>query len=177
MISAEGTLFSFPVLDPSGHLCLSSGADSYSPYNVLESMREYVYTPYREISKLIISLPTPHLNLIHFILISTTPLPPTVFISELTCRAWLIAETNKRRTLQKADVANAIAASDMFDFLIDIIPRDDGSGSATGSGAVPPPPGTGLGAGQNSGVVDEEEVDEDDDERVFTEFVRQEEIG
>jgi hypothetical protein len=105
------------------------------------------------------------------------PLLPTVFISELTCRAWLIAETNKRRTLQKADVANAIAASDMFDFLIDIIPRDDGSGSATGSGAVPPPPGAGLGAGPNTGVVDEEEVDEDDDERVFTEFVRQEEIG
>jgi len=90
----------------------------------------------------------------------------------------LIAETNKRRTLQKADVANAIAASDMFDFLIDIIPRDDGSGSASGSG-VPPPPGTGtgVGVGQNQAGVDEEEVDEDDDERVFTEFVRQEEIG
>jgi hypothetical protein len=100
---------------------------------------------------------------------------PTVFISELTCRAWLIAETNKRRTLQKADVANAIAASDMFDFLIDIIPRDDGSGSASGSGAVPPPATSGLGGGE--GLVDEEEVDEDDDERVFTEFVRQEEIG
>jgi hypothetical protein len=158
---------------------IESGADIPSPYNVLESMREYVYTLYREISKLIIFLPTPRLNLIHYILLPTTPLPPTVFISELTCRAWLIAETNKRRTLQKADVANAIAASDMFDFLIDIIPRDDGSGSATGSGAVPPPPGTGtgLGTGQNSGVVDEEEVDEDDDERVFTEFVRQEEIG
>jgi len=156
---------------------MSSGADSYSAYNVLESMREYVYTLYREMIKLIISPPA-YLNVIHSILSSTTLLPPTVFISELTCRAWLIAETNKRRTLQKADVANAIAASDMFDFLIDIIPRDDGSGSATGSG-VPPPPGTGtgLGTGQNSGVVDEEEVDEDDDERVFTEFVRQEEIG
>jgi hypothetical protein len=157
---------------------IESGADIPSPYNVLESMREYVYTLYREISKLIISSFSPFQP--HtFILSSTTPLPPTVFISELTCRAWLIAETNKRRTLQKADVANAIAASDMFDFLIDIIPRDDGSGSATGSGAVPAPPGTGtgLGTGQNSGVVDEEEVDEDDDERVFTEFVRQEEIG
>lgn len=108
---------------------------------------------------------------------------PTVFISELTCRAWLIAETNKRRTLQKADVANAIAASDMFDFLIDIIPRDDGSGSASGSGAAGTgQTGTGAGVGAAPGaggveVVDEEEVDEDDDERVFTEFVRQEEIG
>jgi hypothetical protein len=162
---------------------IESGADLPSPYNVLESMREYVYTPYREISKLIISLPPlhllPHIQPIYLHQSPAHTLPPTVFISELTCRAWLIAETNKRRTLQKADVANAIAASDMFDFLIDIIPRDDGSGSATGSGAVPPPPGTGtgLGTGQNSGVVDEEEVDEDDDERVFTEFVRQEEIG
>lgn len=48
-----------------------------------------------------------------------------VFISELTCRAWLIAESKKRRTLQKSDVAAAIALSDMFDFLIDILPRDD----------------------------------------------------
>ncbi|KAI9636926.1 histone-fold-containing protein, partial [Dioszegia hungarica] len=48
-----------------------------------------------------------------------------LFISELTCRAWLIAESNKRRTLQKSDVAAAIALSDMFDFLIDILPRDD----------------------------------------------------
>jgi hypothetical protein len=36
---------------------IESGADLPSPYNVLESMREYVYTLYREISKLIISLP------------------------------------------------------------------------------------------------------------------------
>ncbi|WWC91028.1 uncharacterized protein L201_005968 [Kwoniella dendrophila CBS 6074] len=50
-----------------------------------------------------------------------------IFISELTCRAWLVAESNKRRTLQKSDVAAAIAFSDMFDFLIDIVPRDDGS--------------------------------------------------
>jgi hypothetical protein len=59
-----------------------------------------------------------------------------VFISELTCRAWLIAESNKRRTLQKSDVAAAIALSDMFDFLIDILPRDDdGSGETFGGDA------------------------------------------
>jgi hypothetical protein len=78
-------------------------------------------------------------------------------------------------------VANAIAASDMFDFLIDIIPRDDGSGSASASGAGPGAAGVGSGnvsgLGGVEGLVDEEEVDEDDDERVFTEFVRQEEIG
>ncbi len=55
-----------------------------------------------------------------------TPLTP-VFISELTCRAWLVAEGHKRRTLQKSDVASAIAFSDVFDFLIDIVPRDDGT--------------------------------------------------
>ncbi|KAL7421011.1 Transcriptional activator hap5 [Cryptotrichosporon argae] len=47
-----------------------------------------------------------------------------IFISELTCRAWLVAELHKRRTLQKSDVAAAIGLSDMFDFLIDIVPRD-----------------------------------------------------
>ena len=36
-----------------------------------------------------------------------------------------MAEGQKRRTLQKSDVAAAIAHSDMFDFLIDIIPRDE----------------------------------------------------
>ena len=55
-----------------------------------------------------------------------------VFIAELTCRAWLIAEANKRRTLQKSDVAAAIALSDMFDFLIDILPRDDDDAGADG---------------------------------------------
>ena len=54
-----------------------------------------------------------------------TTFPHLVFISELTCRAWLVAESQKRRTLQKTDVATAIAQSDMFDFLIDIVPRDD----------------------------------------------------
>lgn len=53
-----------------------------------------------------------------------------VFISELTCRAWLVAEGHKRRTLQKSDVAAAIAFSDVFDFLIDIVPRDDGEPAA-----------------------------------------------
>lgn len=54
-----------------------------------------------------------------------------VFISELTCRAWLVAEGHKRRTLQKSDVAAAIAFSDVFDFLIDIVPREDGEPTTT----------------------------------------------
>ncbi|AET39828.1 Hap5p Ecym_5028 [Eremothecium cymbalariae DBVPG len=46
-----------------------------------------------------------------------------IFITELTMRAWCIAEENKRRTLQKQDIAQALQKSDMFDFLIDIVPR------------------------------------------------------
>lgn len=35
------------------------------------------------------------------------------------------AEENKRRTLQRSDIAAAITKTDMFDFLIDIVPRED----------------------------------------------------
>lgn len=48
-----------------------------------------------------------------------------IFITELTMRAWIHAEENKRRTLQRSDIAAALQKSDMFDFLIDIVPRDD----------------------------------------------------
>lgn len=48
-----------------------------------------------------------------------------IFITELTMRAWIHAEENKRRTLQKSDIAAALTKSDMFDFLIDIVPREE----------------------------------------------------
>jgi len=48
-----------------------------------------------------------------------------MFINELTLRAWIHTEENKRRTLQKNDIAAAIARTDIFDFLIDIVPRDE----------------------------------------------------
>jgi histone H3/H4 len=48
-----------------------------------------------------------------------------IFITELTMRAWIHAEENKRRTLQRSDIAVALSKSDMFDFLIDIVPRDE----------------------------------------------------
>ncbi|KAI9746450.1 MAG: hypothetical protein M1818_000163 [Claussenomyces sp. TS43310] len=62
-----------------------------------------------------------------------------IFITELTMRAWIHAEENKRRTLQRSDIASALAKSDMFDFLIDIVPREEaathkrtaGQGAAT----------------------------------------------
>ena len=72
-----------------------------------------------------------------------------IFITELTMRAWIHAEENKRRTLQRSDIASALAKSDMFDFLIDIVPREEAASHAkrsgqgaggTSSGAPQPPP-------------------------------------
>ena len=48
-----------------------------------------------------------------------------LFITELTLRAWIHTEDNKRRTLQRNDIAMAISKYDQFDFLIDIVPRDE----------------------------------------------------
>ena len=57
-----------------------------------------------------------------------------IFITELTMRAWIHAEENKRRTLQRSDIASALAKSDMFDFLIDIVPREEAASHAKRSG-------------------------------------------
>lgn len=75
-----------------------------------------------------------------------------IFITELTMRAWIHAEENKRRTLQRSDIAFALTKSDMFDFLIDIVPREEAGAShakrpptnAGPPGAAPqqPPPMT-----------------------------------
>jgi hypothetical protein len=57
-----------------------------------------------------------------------------VFISELTARAYMIAESHKRRTVTRADISQAAGQSDMFDFLIDILPPDERKGlSSTGT--------------------------------------------
>ncbi|XP_013138321.1 PREDICTED: nuclear transcription factor Y subunit gamma-like isoform X2 [Papilio polytes] len=48
-----------------------------------------------------------------------------IFIHELTLRAWSHTEDNKRRTLQRNDIAMAISKSDQLDFLIDIVPRQE----------------------------------------------------
>lgn len=48
-----------------------------------------------------------------------------MFILELTLRAWIHTEENKRRTLQRQDIAAAIMRTDTFDFLIDIVPREE----------------------------------------------------
>jgi nuclear transcription factor Y, gamma len=50
-----------------------------------------------------------------------------IFILELTHRGWAHAEENKRRTLQKSDIAAVISRPDVFDFLVDIVPREEGN--------------------------------------------------
>jgi len=63
-----------------------------------------------------------------------------IFIHELTMRAWIHTEDNKRRTLQRNDIAMAITKYDQFDFLIDIVPRDD----IKPTPAKPEPPTKGI---------------------------------
>ncbi|KAL0919453.1 hypothetical protein M5K25_011548 [Dendrobium thyrsiflorum] len=53
-----------------------------------------------------------------------------MFILELTHRGWAHAEENKRRTLQKNDIAAAITRTDVFDFLVEIVPREEGRDEA-----------------------------------------------
>ncbi|THH05440.1 hypothetical protein EW145_g4791 [Phellinidium pouzarii] len=63
----------------------------------------------------------------------------SVFISEITARSFIVADANKRRTLSRADIAKALSKSDQFDFLIDIVPRDDGfPGMGTKKSAAQP---------------------------------------
>jgi len=56
-----------------------------------------------------------------------------IFIAEITARAFIVADSNKRRTLCRADIAKALSKSDQFDFLIDIVPRDEVIGTKKGS--------------------------------------------
>ncbi|VDM49291.1 unnamed protein product [Toxocara canis] len=48
-----------------------------------------------------------------------------IFIEELTLRSWMHTEESKRKTLQKSDISQAVSRYEQFDFLIDIVPRDD----------------------------------------------------
>ncbi|KAL5543894.1 hypothetical protein UlMin_007678 [Ulmus minor] len=84
-----------------------------------------------------------------------------LFILELTIRSWLHAEENKRRTLQKNDIAAAITRTDIFDFLVDIVPRDEikeeaalgGMVGATASGVPYYYPPIGQPAGAPGGMM------------------------
>jgi hypothetical protein len=74
---------------------------------------------------------------------SPSPLPPyfllqacEFFVLELTQRAWAAAEESKRRTLQRSDVATAIARTEVFDFLIDVVPGEEGGGEGVAGASV-----------------------------------------
>ena len=43
---------------------------------------------------------------------------------ELTVRSWLETDSGARRTMQKEDVLGALRKTDIYDFLIDILPMD-----------------------------------------------------
>ncbi|GAA5902527.1 uncharacterized protein JCM6883_001436 [Sporobolomyces salmoneus] len=58
-----------------------------------------------------------------------------IFIQELTARAHLVSIESKRRTISRTDVAQAVGKSDTFDFLIDIVPREERNAAASGSGS------------------------------------------
>ncbi|TXT09122.1 hypothetical protein VHUM_02596 [Vanrija humicola] len=93
-----------------------------------------------------------------------------IFISELTCRAWLVAEGHKRRTLQKSDVAAAIAFSDVFDFLIDIVPRD--GEEAAGGGSAPAAPAEAYADDAGGDVYDYDDGEGRDGEALYSEYVQ-----
>ncbi|WOG81230.1 hypothetical protein DCAR_0100375 [Daucus carota subsp. sativus] len=48
-----------------------------------------------------------------------------LFIEELTKRSWNMTMQAKRRTLHKEDVAAAVVATEIFDFLVPIVSVDD----------------------------------------------------
>lgn len=48
-----------------------------------------------------------------------------LFTLDLTMRAWAHTDATNRRTLQRSDVADAVASSEQFDFLLDMVPRDE----------------------------------------------------
>lgn len=48
-----------------------------------------------------------------------------LFIMDITFRALLHTNQSKRKTLQKSDISATIGQNEMFDFLIDIIPREE----------------------------------------------------
>ncbi|PHT65319.1 Nuclear transcription factor Y subunit C-3 [Capsicum annuum] len=60
-----------------------------------------------------------------------------IFIQELTLSSWLHTKENKHRTLQKNDIGAAISRTDTFDFLVDIIPRDEVKDEGVGLGLAP----------------------------------------
>uniref|UniRef100_A0A7N0T1F3 Transcription factor CBF/NF-Y/archaeal histone domain-containing protein n=1 Tax=Kalanchoe fedtschenkoi TaxID=63787 RepID=A0A7N0T1F3_KALFE len=59
-----------------------------------------------------------------------------LFIEELTQKSWKVAVGGKRRTLHKEDVVEAVVGTDVFDFLVALVSRQDTSHSDSGRAGV-----------------------------------------
>ncbi|PHT53920.1 Nuclear transcription factor Y subunit C-1 [Capsicum baccatum] len=57
-----------------------------------------------------------------------------MFIQELTLRSWFNTEENKRWMVQKKDVAKVIERTELIDFLVDIVHKDEIREEGTGFG-------------------------------------------
>lgn len=55
-----------------------------------------------------------------------------IFIADLTCRSYMHATSNRRRTVQRSDVVAAVAGSNVFDFLVDVVPRGEDLNGSSG---------------------------------------------
>lgn len=92
-----------------------------------------------------------------------------LMIKDLSFRAWRHTERNRRRTLQKQDLHAAVGESEVYDFLIDIVPRVTtttpkiqhahtphlpASASVQGNAILPPtiPVGMQVAAGMSVGI-------------------------
>jgi histone H3/H4 len=53
-----------------------------------------------------------------------------LFTLDLTLRAWAHTDGTGRRTLQRSDIADAIATAEHLDFLMDTVPRDENATNA-----------------------------------------------
>ena len=66
-------------------------------------------------------------NRVKFMIAQEAPILMTkaceLLVKELSVRAWQHTERNRRRTLQRTDLHAAVGESEVFDFLIDIVPR------------------------------------------------------
>lgn len=100
----------------------------------LEKERMLVQNPGQEIDSK---------NKIKFMISQEAPMLMTkaceLLIKELAVRAWQHTERNRRRTLQKADLHAAVGESEVFDFLIDIVPRVATTRQPQASGAISMP--------------------------------------
>eukprot|EP00586_Coscinodiscus_wailesii_P006022 CAMPEP_0172490464 /NCGR_PEP_ID=MMETSP1066-20121228/20889_1 /TAXON_ID=671091 /ORGANISM="Coscinodiscus wailesii, Strain CCMP2513" /LENGTH=197 /DNA_ID=CAMNT_0013258935 /DNA_START=298 /DNA_END=888 /DNA_ORIENTATION=+ len=75
-----------------------------------------------------------------------------LLVRELTVRAWRHTERCRRRTLQRQDVHAAVGENEVYDFLIDIVPRVTSSlGSGAGGGMSSS--GVTTGGGLSAGVA------------------------